>query len=256
MTVAVAVRKNDRIILAADTLLTFSGDRVPADNCKVEKIYRVGSSVLAWAGWSLYAELLDAYLTSNPPPTLNNEVHIFTFFVKFWRSMRDDYTFMYNRATAESHPFVNLDSTFLVVNAAGIFKVSGDMDVTRFEQYCAIGSGAKYAMGALRVLYDKEVDAEAIARRAVQVGIDFNAYCGGSIDSIEIGHEDGRRHLGPRRDVIREETTAVAAEVNGDQATTANPRPKASAERRVAANGAGREQKSDGQVNRPGRSRP
>src|SRR5436853_7747420 len=101
MTIAVAVQKQGRIVLAADTLLTFGGERIPPDNCKVEKIYRAGDSVLAWAGWALYAEMLDAYFAANPPPDLTREVNIFAFFVKFWRAMRDDYTFMYHRASSD-----------------------------------------------------------------------------------------------------------------------------------------------------------
>ncbi len=186
MTIAVAVRKGGRIVLAADTLLTFGNERTPPENCRVEKIYRVGESVLAWAGWALYAELLDAYLATNEPPRLASEVEIFAFFIKFWRSIRDDSTFMYTRASAENHPFADLDSTFVIANRSGIYKVSSEMNVTTFANYCAIGSGADYALGALRVLYDLEQDPAVIARRAAQVGIDFIVFCGGNIDVIEV----------------------------------------------------------------------
>ena len=186
MTVAVAVRKNDRTFLAADTLMSFGGERYPRDNCRVEKIYRVGSSVLAWAGWSLYAEMLDAYLLRHAPPSLRSETEVFSFFIQFWRLMRDDYTFVREHKAQDQHPFVDLDSTFLIANAAGIFKVSRDMNITTFQQYCAIGSGAAYALGALRILYDQEADAGVIARKAAHVGIDFDVHCGGSVDVIEV----------------------------------------------------------------------
>ncbi|HVP72575.1 MAG TPA: hypothetical protein VMS30_02480, partial [Phycisphaerales bacterium] len=186
MTVAVAVRKADRTFLAADTLMSFGGERYPRDNCRVEKIYRVGSSVLAWAGWSLYAEMLDAYLLRHAPPSLRSETEVFSFFIQFWRLMRDDYTFVREHKAQDQHPFVDLDSTFLIANAAGIFKVSRDMNITTFQQYCAIGSGAAYALGALRILYEQESDAGVIARRAAQVGIDFDVHCGGSVDVIEV----------------------------------------------------------------------
>jgi len=189
MTVAVAVRKHDRVVLAADTLRNFGGERYPRENCRVEKIYRVGTSILAWAGWSLYAEMLDAYLLRHSPPSLNTETEVFSFFIQFWRSMRDEYTFVRpHKQSPTSNPFVDLDSTFLIANRGGIYMVSRDMDVTTFQQYCAIGSGAAYALGALRVLYEVEENPAVIARRAVQVGIDFDVYCGGSVDVIEIDH--------------------------------------------------------------------
>ena len=186
MTVALAVHKNQRIILAADTLVHYGGQRFPQENCRIQKIYRVGNSVLAWAGWSLYAELLDAYFAAEQPPDLVSERAVFSFFIRFWRSLRDDYTFLSRRTPTDSHPFVDLDSTFLIANRGGIFRVSGDMDVTYFQHYCAIGSGAQYALGALRILYDECEDPWEMARRAAQVGIDFNVYCDGEIDMIEL----------------------------------------------------------------------
>lgn len=186
MTVAVAVRKADRLVLAADTLMNFGGERYPRENCRVEKIYRVGSSALAWAGWSLYAEMLDAYLLRHAPPSLRSETEVFSFFIQFWRLMRDDYTFVRQHTPEDRHPFVDLDSTFLIASHHGIFKVSRDMNITTFQQYCAIGSGAAYALGGLRILYEQEPDAAVIARKAVQVGIDFDVHCGGSVDVLEV----------------------------------------------------------------------
>lgn len=186
MTVAVAVRKGGRTILGADSLVNFGGQRLPPENCQFHKIVRVGDSALVWAGWSLYSEMLTAHLAKNTPPRLNSEAEVFNFFVLFWKGMRDEYTFTSrSMGDGDQPPFVSLDSTFLLVNKAGMFRVSGDMDVTQFEQYGAVGTGSKYALGALRVLYPQGVDAAEIAKRAIQVGIDFDVYCGGPIELVE-----------------------------------------------------------------------
>lgn len=187
MTVAVAVRKNGRTVLAADSLVQFGGQKFPPENCQFHKIYRVGETHVVWAGWSLYAEMLTAHLAANaPPPSFETEAQVFDFFVRFWRAMRDDYTFMARHDRAERHPFVDLDSVFLLVNRHGIFRVAGDMDVTEFQQFCAVGTGSKYALGALRVLYQNGEDPVEIAQRAVQVGIDFDVNCGGPIELAEV----------------------------------------------------------------------
>jgi ATP-dependent protease HslVU (ClpYQ) peptidase subunit len=186
MTIAVAVRKDGRTVLAADSLVNFGGQRFPPENCRFHKIFRMGSTSIVWAGWSLYAEMLTAHLAQNEPPPLASEPEVFTFFVRFWRSMRDDFTFITQGSRGVEHPFADLESVFLLVNRAGMFRVAGDMDVTPFEQFCAIGSGSKYALGALHVLYPGNLDAAEIAVRAVRVGIEYDVYCGGTVDLVEI----------------------------------------------------------------------
>ena len=63
MSIIVAVRKNDRIIMAADSLTTFGeSQRVPPANVTTEKIRRVGSSLVGGSGWGIYDRILDAFL--------------------------------------------------------------------------------------------------------------------------------------------------------------------------------------------------
>jgi len=186
MTVAVAVMRNDRVALAADSLVNFGGQRYPASNTRFNKIHRIGESWIAWAGWSLYAELLEAHLKVESPPRLDTEAEIFAFFVQFWRALRVQYHYDHDVKRSPGFPIADFDSVFLLVNRAGIFRVAADMDVTQFQEYCAVGTGSKYALGAMRVLYENTEDVSAVARQAVQVGIDFDIYCGGTIDVVEV----------------------------------------------------------------------
>ena len=193
MTVAVAVRKGSRTIVAADTLVHFGGQRHDPRNARFHKIQPAGDSLIAWAGWALYAEMLDAHLAEHTAPPLRTETEVYAFFVDFWRSMLQDYSLQRQAARRDGRtPFVELDSVFIVANDSGIFRIAADMDVTRFEQYAAIGSGSEYALGALRVLYDDLDDPEVIAIRAVEVGIACDIYCDGPIDVVEVGAR-GRR---------------------------------------------------------------
>jgi ATP-dependent protease HslVU (ClpYQ) peptidase subunit len=185
MTVAVAVRKHGRTVVAADSLVNFGGERYGTENSRFHKIQKVGDSLVVWSGWSLYAELLNAHLERLPPPSLNTEAEVFDFFVSFWRALIEQYTLLQPSGSRE-HPFAELDSVFLLANRAGVFRVSSDLDVTEFTHYAAIGSGSKYALGALRVLFEHDDDPVSIAQRAVQVGIDFNVSCGGPIDVCEV----------------------------------------------------------------------
>jgi ATP-dependent HslUV protease, peptidase subunit HslV len=184
MTIALAVRKNGKTYIAADSLVTFGGQRFAPENCQFHKIQRIGDSLMAWAGWSLYTEILTAHLHSADPPRLTTELEVFNFFVHLSRAMRND--FLWLQRESQNHPFADLDSTFLLVNKSGLFRVASDMDVTEFQQYTAVGSGSKYALGALRLLYDQLDDPQEIARVACQVGIDCDVFCGGPIDIVEV----------------------------------------------------------------------
>ena len=53
---------------------------------------------------------------------------MFSFFVTFWRALREEFTLLQPPGTRE-HPFAELDSVFLLANRSGVFRVSSDLDV-------------------------------------------------------------------------------------------------------------------------------
>lgn len=58
--------------------------------------------------------------------------------------------------------------------------------MTEFARYYAIGSGSDYALGAASVLYGTEADSATICRKAVEAAIEFNIYCGGDVEIVEL----------------------------------------------------------------------
>lgn len=187
MSVAVAIRKNQQIVIAADTQDNFGSNRVSADNYSSKKITRVGDSYLATTGWGIYEDILDNYLAQRQDVALTTKQDIFVFFMEFWKDLHEKYTLVKDQAEEEEHsPFGGLDSTFLIVNAQGIFYVSANMSVTKFEKYFAIGSGSDFSLGVIYALYDLDFSAEAIARKAVEAAKTFNIYCGGEIDLFHV----------------------------------------------------------------------
>jgi ATP-dependent HslUV protease, peptidase subunit HslV len=183
MSIAVAVKKGGRTVVAADTQENFGDRKVVRTNLRAEKILRVGSSYVAATGWGLYDNILRDYLARARTPRFRSSAEIFKFFVRLWKDMKARYTLVNDQAhTDDPTPFADLDSSFLVVNGSGIYQVSGNMSVTRFEEYYAIGSGASYALGALHVLYGGRLGAEEIAREACQAATAFDVFCGGELD--------------------------------------------------------------------------
>ena len=59
MSIAVAVKKGNEIVVAADTQDSFGANKVPFDNYSSRKIVTIGSSYVATSGWGLYEDILE-----------------------------------------------------------------------------------------------------------------------------------------------------------------------------------------------------
>ena len=90
MSIIVAIRKEHRIVMAADTLTTFGDSEVmPQDNARTPKVGRIGDSLIGGAGWAVYDDILNDFLATRPTPDLTSSRKIFTFFLEFWRALHD-----------------------------------------------------------------------------------------------------------------------------------------------------------------------
>ena len=104
----------------------------------------------------------------------------------FWRALRERYTLVNEQAANRDAPFGDLDSSFLIANRGGIFKISSDMGITRFNHYYAIGSGAEFALGALHVLRSQPGSLENLVRQAVETAMTFDLNSGGTCDILAV----------------------------------------------------------------------
>jgi len=70
-----------------------------------------------------------------------------------------------------------LEAMLIVSDGAGLYVITGAGDVLEPEHdIAAIGSGGMYALAAARALMDTDMDAEAIARRAMTIAADICVY--------------------------------------------------------------------------------
>jgi ATP-dependent protease HslVU (ClpYQ) peptidase subunit len=186
MSIAVAVKCRDRVVIACDTKRTFGSGEVPESNLTDVKVRKVGPAYLAITGWGLYSNILDDYLRTRRNARLADQHSIFAFFRVFWKDLHERYSFVSDQRHDDESPFGDLDASFLIANSHGIFSVACDMSVTQFEQYYAIGSGAPYGLGAMHTLYKEDGDADAIARKGVAAAIALDLYCGGAVTAFEV----------------------------------------------------------------------
>jgi ATP-dependent HslUV protease subunit HslV len=187
VSVAVAVAKGRLLAVAADTQENFGDRRVLREDHRTSKIMKIGVAYVAQTGWGLYENILRDYLARAGTPRLRDEAEIFAFFTKFWKKLRKEYSFVNDQAIDDDKsPFADLDASFLIVHAGGLFHVTGQMSVTRFTRFDAIGSGATYALGAMHALYDGPSGAEAIARVGCGAAVHFDISCGGELDVFTV----------------------------------------------------------------------
>jgi ATP-dependent HslUV protease subunit HslV len=182
MTVVLAVTKDNETVMASDTRITFGSEIVPGDNLAVEKIIEIGGSYIGSSGWGVYDNILADFLHDKNNAQLDDPRSIFLFFMELWHDLHKRYSFVNDQSSGKDSPFGDLDAKFLIANMKGIFLVSSNMSVRKFNKYYAIGSGSSYSLGALDVLYPGDLDAEGMARRAAAAAITFDNNCGGEID--------------------------------------------------------------------------
>ena len=84
----------------------------------------------------------------------------------------------------------NLEAMLIVTDGADLLVITGAGDVLEPEHdVTAIGSGGNYALAAARALYDSDLDAEAIARRAMAIAAEICVYTNGNVvvESLDAG---------------------------------------------------------------------
>jgi ATP-dependent HslUV protease, peptidase subunit HslV len=160
-TTILAVRKGPDVVIAGDGQVSF-GNTVIKSNAK--KVRRLGANVIAgFAGATADAfalfERLEGKLEKHPGQLARACVEL----AKDWRTDR------YLR---------RLEAMMAVADSQVSLVLTGNGDVLEPEDgLIGIGSGGSFALAAARALVDRrDMDAEAIARRAMEIAADICIY--------------------------------------------------------------------------------
>jgi ATP-dependent HslUV protease subunit HslV len=172
-TTILSVRRGGRVVIAGDGQVSL-GDTVIKANAR--KVRRLGSGdiIAGFAGATADAftlfERLEAKLEAHPGNLTRAAVEM----AKDWRTDR------YLR---------RLEAMMAVADAKVSLVVTGTGDVLEPEDgLIGIGSGGTYALAAARALMDQEdMDAETMAKRAMQVAADICIYTNENVTIESIG---------------------------------------------------------------------
>jgi ATP-dependent HslUV protease subunit HslV len=160
-TTILAVRKAGATVVAGDGQVSM-GQTVVKGNARKVRRLAGGRVVAGFAGATADAftliERLEAKLEQYPEQLARACVDL----AKDWRTDR------YLR---------RLEAMLIVANKTEIYTVTGAGDVLEPEHgVAAIGSGGNFALAAARALMDGDLDAEAIARKAMAIAADICVY--------------------------------------------------------------------------------
>lgn len=161
-TTIISVRKGNKVVVAGDGQVSV-GPTIMKSTAKKVRTLAGGKILAGFAGATADAftlfERLEAKLEMHPNQLTRACVEL----AKDWRTDR------YLR---------RLEAMMAVVDETTSLVLTGTGDVLEPEDgLIAIGSGGNYALAAARALLDREeMDAEAIARRAMKIAADICVY--------------------------------------------------------------------------------
>jgi len=165
-TTILAVRKGGSTVIAGDGQVSMGQTIVKGNARKVRRLAG-GRVVAGFAGATADAftliERLEAKLEQYPEQLARACVDL----AKDWRTDR------YLR---------RLEAMLIVADTSTILTVTGVGDVLEPESgVAAIGSGGNFALAAAKALIDTDLDAEAIARKAMRIAAEICVYTNGEL---------------------------------------------------------------------------
>jgi len=173
MTTLVAVRKNDEVVIAADSLTTFGDTRLSAEFDRTsEKIVHYKGSHIGLCGSAAHQLVFESLLAAHGDLDFSTKAAIFETFRKLHPILKEQH--FLNPKEEEDDPYESTQITALIANARGIFGVYSMREVFEYTRYWAAGSGREFALGAMHSLYTRLKTAEAVAKGGVEAGAMFD----------------------------------------------------------------------------------
>ena len=173
MTTLVAVRKNDQIAIAADSLTTFGDTRPSAQFDRTsDKIVRYRGNYIGLCGSAAHQLVFESLLAKHGELDFSTKAGIFETFRMLHPILKEQH--FLNPKEEEDDPYESTQITALVANERGIFGVYSMREVFEYTQFWAVGSGREFALGAMNALYGRLKTAEAVARVGIEAGCTFD----------------------------------------------------------------------------------
>jgi ATP-dependent protease HslVU (ClpYQ) peptidase subunit len=170
----VVARLGGTLAIASDSLVTFGETRLPHGYEANAKIFEVGGSLVGAVGSTAHFPVLRQALGSlaKDELRLHSRDAIFETFTLLHPKLKE--RFFMNTKEHDSDPYESSQFSILLANRHGIFGVESYREVFEFERFWAIGSGRRFALGAMHAVYDRARSAREVAEAGVLAGCEFD----------------------------------------------------------------------------------
>lgn len=157
MSVVVAIKKNDRIYMAADTLASFGEVKKNCLSDEGRKIQLLDNGILIGTAGSVYGiqrVLAHTELFIVPEEGIFDKKYVVQNIIpKLFKFYKEQSMLEKNKDQPDTLP-----DSYLVAYQDKLFKISGAFDVVTIEHYAAIGSGGNVALAGLIKLDEERID--------------------------------------------------------------------------------------------------
>ncbi|MBU6261314.1 MAG: MFS transporter [Burkholderiales bacterium] len=181
MSTVVVARKGGTVAIASDALVTFGETRLPPGYEANDKLFAIGGSWIGAVGSTAHMPVLRQSLAALSPEELRLDSRdgLFETFLRLHPKLKD--RFFLNTKEHDSDPYESSQFSIVIANAQGIYGVESYREVFEFERFWAIGSGRRFALGAMHAVWAGAKTAREVATAGVLAGCEFDTSSAGPL---------------------------------------------------------------------------
>ena len=181
MSTVVVARKGGVVAIACDSLVTFGETRLPAGYEANQKMFELAGTTVAAVGSVAHLTVLRNALTALAPEALklDSREGLFETFLGLHPKLKE--RFFLNTKEHDSDPYESSQFSIVLAGVQGIFGVESYREVFEFERFWAIGSGRRFALGAMHAVFERAKTAREVATAGVLAGCEFDTSSAGPV---------------------------------------------------------------------------
>lgn len=176
MSTVVVVKKAGRVVIAADTLLSFGDTKCQGKYIgNKDKIIKFKDNYIGIVGSSAHSNVFYSVINNYGDfLSFESKEDIFESYLRLHPILKEKYFLTTQEGEQSEQVYESSQINALVANRYGIFGLFSWREVYEYERFWAIGSGSSYALGAMCATYDLLNTPEMIAKAAVEAGAEFD----------------------------------------------------------------------------------